>query len=141
MIQGHRFDSETTCRAIVNCASDALIFVDTEGVIRIWNPGAEIVFGYTSSDCVGQTPDFIIPVRLREAHWNGFHRAIRQGSTVHGRQSIVTRSLHKDGHIIYVDMSFAIVKSEAGEVIGSVAIARDVTQQKLAEKNREAATR
>ncbi len=139
MIQDHSSSSEAVCRDIVNCVSEALIFADTEGVIQIWNPGAEAVFGYSQSESVGQSLDLIIPERLRNAHWSGFRRAVSEGATVHGRRSMVTRSLHKNGHAIYVDMSFAIVKNEAGEVIGSVAIARDVTQQKLAEKNQKPA--
>ena len=43
--------------------------------------------------------------------------------------------MHKSGEQIYVDMSFAMVKDQAGEMLGSMAVARDATQRFLEEKN------
>jgi PAS domain S-box-containing protein len=53
-----------------------------------------------------------------------------KGATkLHGRPTL-TRALHKSGRRLYVEMTFAIVKGDTGsEVIGSVAMARDVTQR------------
>ena len=39
--------------------------------------------------------------------------------------------LHKEGRSVYVEMSFSVVKDAADRVIGSVAIARDVTERQL----------
>jgi PAS domain S-box-containing protein len=125
----------TTYRDILECMSEALIFADPEGIIRIWNPGAEYLFGYSSAEAIGRSLDLIIPEHLRKAHWEGFHRAVSQGTTAHGRTSIITRSLHKSGQQLYVDMSFAVVKNQAGETIGSTAVARNATQRYLEEKN------
>lgn len=138
MSDSHTDHAETMSADIIRGMSEALIFADTEGIIRNWNPGAEAVFGYASSEAVGQSLDLIIPERLRKAHWDGFNNALARGATVHGRRSMVTRSLHKDGQTVYVDMSFAVVKNAAGEVTGSVAIARDATQRILEEKNNRA---
>jgi signal transduction histidine kinase len=48
---------------------------------------------------------------------------------------MVTRALHRNGEPIYVDMSFAVVKNQAGESTGSVAVASDANQRYLEEKN------
>lgn len=125
----------TIYRDILECMSEALIFADPEGVIRIWNAGAECLFGYAPAEAVGRSLDLIIPENLRKAHWEGFHRAVSQGATSHGRCSIITRSLHKSGRQLYVDMSFAVVKNQAGETIGSTAVARDATERYLEEKS------
>lgn len=125
----------TTYRDILECMSEALIFADPKGIIRIWNPGAECLFGYSSAEANGRSLDLIIPENLRKAHWEGFHRAISQGATAHGRCSIITRSLHKSGQQLYVDMSFAVVKNQAGETIGSTAVARNATERHLEEKS------
>ncbi len=45
-----------------------------------------------------------------------------------GRPTL-TRALHKSGRRLYVEMTFAIVKDAQGEVLGSVAMARDVTER------------
>jgi PAS domain S-box-containing protein len=114
---------------------EALIFADPEGIIRIWNRGAESVFGYTPAEAVGQRLDLIIPEHLRKAHWEGFHRAVSRGSTALGSASIITRSLHKSGRQLYLDMSFAVVKDQAGNIIGATAVARNATERHLEEKN------
>ncbi len=119
--------------AIVAQGSDAIIFADREGVIRLWNPAAEAVFGYAADEAIGQSLDLIIPERLREPHWKAFHQAIEAGRTKLGRKALVTRSGHKSGQKLYVDLSFAIVKDDAGEVAGSVAVARDATERYASE--------
>lgn len=129
------FVTGETYQDIIECMSEALIFADLEGVIRIWNPGAEVIFGYTAIEAIGLSLDLIIPEHLRKAHWHGFHRAVGRGATVHGRRSIITRSLNKNGEQLYVDMSFAVVKNQAGETIGSTAIARNGTERHLEDKS------
>lgn len=124
----------SACGDIFECMAEALVFADPQGIIQMWNPGAESLFGYTAADAIGQSLDLIIPERLRNAHWEGFDRAMRRGATVHGRRSIITRALHKDGRQLYVDMSFAVVKNPAGETTGSAAVARDATDRYLEDK-------
>jgi len=120
---------------ILRSMPEALIFADLQGIIRLWNPGAETVFGFAATEALGQSLDLIIPERLRKAHWEGFNKAIVRGGTLPGRTSLITRSLHKSGEPIYVDMSFAMVKNQAGQMLGSMAVARDATKRFLEEKN------
>lgn len=120
---------------ILRSMPEALIYADLEGVIRRWNPGAETVFGFTAAEALGQNLDLIIPERMRKAHWDGFNKAIVRGGTLPGRTSMITRSLHKSGEQIYVDMSFAMVKDESGKMLGSMAVARDATKRFLEEKS------
>lgn len=120
--------------SIVEQTSDAVIFADRGGVIRIWNTSAEAVFGFSAAEAIGQRLDLIIPERLREAHWKAFDHAIETGRTRLGRRSLITRSLHKTGEKRYVDMSFAVVRDATGAVVGSVAIARDATERYLSEQ-------
>lgn len=56
----------------------AVIETDTDGVIRRWNEGAEQLFGHAATNAVGKPVDFIIPEHLRDAHWAGFHRAMKE---------------------------------------------------------------
>jgi PAS domain S-box-containing protein len=126
---------EKLTQQILQCMPEALVFADLDGIIRIWNPGAETVFGFTAADAIGQSLDLIIPERMRKAHWDGFNEAIKRGGTKPGRKSAITRSLHKSGEQIYVDMSFAMVFDQDGKMTGSMAIARDATARFLEEKN------
>ena len=120
---------------ILRCMPEAMIFADLQGVIQAWNPGAETVFGFTAVEAIGQSLDLIIPERLRKAHWEGYNKAIARSGTLPGRTSMITRSLHKSGEAIYVDMSFAMVKDDRGQMLGSLAIARNATARFTEEKN------
>jgi PAS domain S-box-containing protein len=121
-------------QALIEHLADAVIFTDRDGVIRVWNPGAEAVFGYSAAEVLGRRADMLIPERLRSAHWAAFDSAIETGRMKHGRGSMTTRSTHKDGSDRYVDMSFALVKDGAGRALGAVAVARDITDRFRAEK-------
>ena len=57
----------------------ALVMVDAAGVIRVWSPGAETLFGYDEASAVGQTLDLIVPEGYRERHWVGFRSAASSG--------------------------------------------------------------
>lgn len=113
-------------------AGDALIYIDAQGVIRVWNAMAAALFGFSSEQALGQSVDLIIPAHLREAHWRGFHRAMASGHTS-SQEVRTTRGVHQSGRKLYVDMSFAIVTDGHGKALGSVAMARDATGRYLAE--------
>jgi PAS domain S-box-containing protein len=112
---------------IVAQTVDAVIYADSEGVIRLWNGAAEQIFGFASDEAVGSSLDVIIPERLREAHWTGYRAAVSSGKTCLGGRATLTKGLHRSGRTVYVEMSFSVVKDTTNRVVGSVAIARDVT--------------
>lgn len=120
-------------QAIIEQAPDAMIYADKNGTIRVWNRGAEAIFGYTAEETIGKNLDVIIPERFRRAHWDGFNKAIAAGQTRHTGKAMTTRSAHKNGNKLYVDMSFSLVKDRAGNVMGSLAIGRDSTARHLAD--------
>jgi PAS domain S-box-containing protein len=104
--------------------ADAVIVIDREGIIRIWNAAAERLFEFSADEALDQNVDLIIPERLREAHWRGFSHAMAAGKTrLHGVPTR-TRALCKSGNKLYVQMSFAVVCNSAGQSIGAVAMAR-----------------
>lgn len=110
-------------------APDAIIFAGTDGVIQEWNAAAEVVFGYTRDEAVGQGLDLIIPEEFRKAHWAGYDRALAEGETKYKGRAMPTRSVRKDGSTFYVELSFAIVLDSAGTVLGALAHARDITER------------
>ncbi len=116
-------------KAIVDQAPDAIIFVDPDGIIRIWNDGAERIFGHDAADVVGGTLDVIIPERLVRAHNDGFGHAMTTGQMKYVNKVLTTRSMHKDGSKLYVDLSFGMVHDPDGHILGALAIARDTTER------------
>lgn len=121
-------------RHIVDQVTDALVFADATGVIRVWNHAAERLFGFSAEQALGASLDLIIPERFRAAHWRGYHAAMEAGRTAHCAQVRTTRSQHRDGRRLYVEISFSVVVSDTGEALGSVAMGRDCTARFLAEK-------
>jgi PAS domain S-box-containing protein len=116
---------------LVDQAPDALIFADSRGLIRFWNTRAQEIFGHSAADVLGRSVDIIIPERLREAHWRGYNSALTVGYTQYAGRTLTTRSVHKDGRNLYVELTFALVKDADAKLLGVLAIARDATERYL----------
>jgi PAS domain S-box-containing protein len=114
-------------------APDAIIFADSQGIIRVWNRAAERIFGFAPQEALGHSLDLIIPERFREAHWAGFHRAIATGETKYSGQALPTRAQRKDGSTVYVELTFSVIRG-GGRVAGALAHARDITERWLRER-------
>ena len=115
--------------AILEHSGDAIIFANTAGVVQIWNRAASSLFGYSIEEALSGTMDLIIPEKLRAAHWAGFHLAMETGKTRLSGRPTITRATHKSGARLYVEMTFSVVRSEDGAVLGAVAVARDATER------------
>ena len=115
---------------IVDQIADAVIYANRSGVVVRWNDASTALFGFSAEEALGQSLDLIIPEHLRASHWRGFEAAMTKGAMKLQGRPTLTRALHKGGRKLYVEMTFAIVKGEAeGEMLGSVAVARDVTER------------
>ena len=121
---------------VLEAVADALICTDRSGIIVRWNRASSLLFGFSPQEAVGRSVDLIIPEHLRPAHWKGFNAAISSGTMKLQGHPTITRALHKNGGRLYIEMTFSLVKEPSGEVLGSVAVARDVTQR--VERDREA---
>ena len=120
-------DAAALYPAIGEATSDAIIFAGRDGIIRLWNRGAERIFGYPAGEAIGQSLDLIIPERLRRAHWDAFDRSMETGQTKYTDRVLTTRSMRKDGAKLYVDLGFGLVKDANGIPVGAFATGRDCT--------------
>jgi PAS domain S-box-containing protein len=113
--------------SLVAAAGDAIVVADPEGRIRLWNPAAERLFGFTAEEALGRSLDLIIPERFRERHWAGYREVMRTGQTRYGTEVLRVPALRKDGQRISIAFTVALLRSPAGAVSGIAAIARDET--------------
>lgn len=123
---------ERLVHSIIQNYSDAVIALDNDYKIFFWNKGAERIFGYTADEMLGKTVDPIIPSELKEKgelQWL-FEETLRKGYI----ENYETERIRKDGRRIIVNLSRSLIKDENGEVLGSIAIVKDVTQIKELEK-------
>lgn len=113
---------------LVSGMSDAIVYADAEGVIRVWNRGATRVFGFAEAEAVGRSLDIIIPVNLRERHWQGYRATMQTGQSRYGDGQILSvPAVRKDGTRVSVEFTIVPFSDDAGRMIGIAAIMRDAT--------------
>lgn len=137
--------------AILTGAADAVVATDHDGIIQVWNPGAERIFDHRADEALGQSLDLIIPERLRARHWAGFRRVMATGESHYGAGNLLSvPGIRKNGQRISLEFTVVPLKDEQGRMQGIAAVIRDVTprfeeirnlKQKLAEKTAPPQTR
>jgi PAS domain S-box-containing protein len=115
------------CRQIVMEAHDAIILADPEGIIRLWNKGAEILFGFSPVEALGQSLHIIIPENLRERHDRGYHKVLQSGETKYSHELLAVPALKKDGSRVSVEFTMILLRDDQDLILGAVAIIRDVS--------------
>jgi len=113
--------------SLVQAAGDAIIAAGTDGKIRLWNPAAERIFGFTAEDALGHSLDLIIPERLRTRHWEGYQRVMWTGQTRYGTEVLRVPALHKDGRALSIAFTVALLPAGDGGIQAIAAIVRDET--------------
>ena len=122
--------SAVVAEALLSGRADAIIAADRAGIIRIWNPGAERIFGYARQEALEQSLDLIIPERLRQQHWDGYNHVIQTGQTRYAESDLLSvPAIRKDGSTISVEFTITPLKDETGKLIGMAAVMRDVTKK------------
>ena len=125
-------DSRARLAGIIDSAMDAIVTVDAEQRIRIFNPAAERMFGYPAAEMMGQRIDQIIPARLREAHRRHMQRFALEGVSSRNMTSLGELSgLRRDGSEFPIEASISKVDVAGEQVL--TAILRDVSERKRAE--------
>jgi PAS domain S-box-containing protein len=128
------YSPEYLCRRIVADSRDAIIFADQEGIIRLWNQGAEAMFGFPAAEALGQPLEMIIPDNLRARHNEGYRRVMASGSTRYAQDLLAVPALRRDGARISVEFTVTLVRGEKGEILGTGAVIREVTARRQREK-------
>jgi PAS domain S-box-containing protein len=115
-------------QAVLSTGSDAVIAADRDGIIQVWNAGAERIFGFPAGEAIGQSLDIIIPQRLRQRHWDGYRKTMDTGESRYGAGDLLAvPALRQDGRTISVEFTVMPLRDAAGHMLGIGAIMRDVT--------------
>ena len=114
---------------LIASIGDAVIVADASGTITLWNPAAERIFGFTQSDALGQSLDLIIPQRLQQRHWEGYHKTMQTGQTRYGNDLLRVPAVHKDGRALSIAFTVALLYSETHAITGIAAVIRDDTER------------
>jgi PAS domain S-box-containing protein len=119
--------------AIVDSSDDAIVSKTLEGIVTSWNRGAEKIFGYSAAEAIGQHITFIIPVE-RHPEENDVLARIRRGEKL---EHFETVRQAKDGRKVHISLTVSPVKNNQGQIIGASKVARDITDRKRAEEERD----
>jgi len=122
------------CQQIVQACNDAIIYSDREGIIRLWNSGAEHMFGFSPDEAIGQSLDIFIPENQRARHWEGYHKVMQTGLTRYATELLSAPAIRKDGTRLSTEFSMTIIRDAAGEIAGTSAVIRDVSARWQKEK-------
>ncbi|HJQ71384.1 MAG TPA: PAS domain S-box protein [Blastocatellia bacterium] len=119
--------------SIVESSDDAIISKTLQGTIVSWNKGAERLYGYTAEEVKGRPISMLMPPN-RADDFPEIMTKLNRGAHV---EHYETQRTHKDGTVIDVSLTVSPIRNSAGEVTGASAIARDITERKRSEKERE----
>jgi len=125
---------EELCRQLVQECHDAIIYSDREGIIRLWNSGAEEILGFSAFEAIGRSLDIFIPENQRARHWEGYFKVMQSGVTRYAQELLAAPALRKDGTRISTEFSLTIIRDAAGEIAGTSAVIRDVSVRWQKEK-------
>jgi len=112
---------------LIECVGDAIIVVDADEKIVIWNPAATRIFGYSEAEALGNTLDLIVPERQRHRHNEGCRKSMETGITRYGTSLLKVPALHKDGSMLSIAFTVGMLFDENQRVNGIVATIRDET--------------
>jgi PAS domain S-box-containing protein len=119
--------------SIVESSQDAIIGKDLDGIITSWNHGAEMLFGYTAEEAIGKPVTILIPAdRIDEEL--GILRRIRRGERIEHYETVRRR---KDGRLVDISLAVSPIQDAAGRVVGAAKIARDITERRRTEEQRQ----
>jgi len=129
LIRGYQA-SEKRFRAIFDTATDAVISIDEDHRIILFNNAAQRIFGYSGEEVLGESLNLIIPPEYGEHQENVLRFLERRESSIIGKTISLT-ALRKNGEEFPVELSLSLLEMEGK--ITFTAIIRDVSEQKKLE--------
>jgi len=119
--------------AIIESSDDAIIGKSLDGTVVSWNAGAAKLYGYTEVEAVGRPVDFLMsPEAAKDLA--PLLAGVTRGEPI---RHFETTRRKKDGELVEVSLCISPVRNAAGQVVGASTIARDVTERKRAEREKE----
>lgn len=125
-------DTTSLQRAILDCAEYAIVYTDAAGIIRVFNPAAERMFGYRADELIGNQTPIIFHTPEDIARWAPGRR---HGDSIAARADTQELNLRRrDGQIFPANLSVSEVLDSARQVRGYLSIIADITLRHEAER-------
>jgi len=122
-------ETSQTLQALVQASPLPIIILDSQANVKLWNPAAERVFGWSAQEAVGRPNPIVSEHEQKE--FSGNFAAVRQGEVFSGLE---VRRRKKDGSLIDLSVSTALLRDTRNNIVGVMGICEDVTERKRAEE-------
>ena len=119
--------SERRYRQLTEGTHDAIVVADQQGIITLFNPAAQALFGYPEPDVRGQPLTILMPEEYREAHRGGFRRYLETRETRIIGRTVEVRGRRNGGETFPLEMSLSAIDLPEG--IGFMGVIRDLTER------------
>ena len=119
--------SERRYRQLTEETRDAIVVADQQGMITLFNPAAQAIFGYSEPEVRGQPLTILMPAEFHEAHRGGFQRYLDTRETRIIGRTVEVRGRRKSGETFPLEMSLSAIDLPEG--IGFLGAIRDLTER------------
>ena len=127
-------DSEKRTRLIIESALNAIVIMDSYGMIIDWNHHAEKMFGWSKQEAIGRRlEELIIPLRFRKQHKQGLEHYLRSGKGAILNKLLEQTAIRRDGSEFPVELSIAPLK--LGNAFIFSGFIHDITARKQREQD------
>ncbi len=122
-------EAEERLRAVIESAPVAIVEIGLDGMVRLWNPAAERIFGWPPEEVLGRPPVWVPEDRRDEFLALSAREALGGGYT-----GFETVRVHRDGRRLDVEISAAPIRDATGEVVGAMAVLGDISDRRRQEE-------
>ncbi len=130
-------EGDSLFRRVVEAAPSAMVMINTKGEIEMVNAQAELVFGYSRAEMLGQTVEMLVPHRFRGQHPGLRHAFAHDPATRPMGAGRDLYALRKDGSEFPVEIGLNPLVTDEGPKILSAIV--DISDRKAKERRIEQA--
>jgi PAS domain S-box-containing protein len=113
-----------TLDTLVAASPLAIVVLDTEWRVRLWNPAAERIWGWTAKEMIGEP--LPVPEEQDNERLEAFVREVASGGTVAGREM---RSYSRDGSPLHIQVYAAPIRDPSGVIVGYTGLVADIGER------------
>jgi PAS domain S-box-containing protein len=119
---------DQTLHALVQASPLPIVLIEPDTTVRLWNPAAERVFGWSEAEVLGLPLPIVPPDKLHEC------ACVREAAVAgESRTGVATHRMHKDGSRVPVLVSVAPLRDERGAVDAIVVLFEDISERSRVE--------
>lgn len=118
-------------RIVAEATEFSILLLDEDGRIRMWNAGAEAIFGYSADDVLGRRFDFLFTPDDQQL---GIPARELEGARTTGRADDTRWHVAAGGRLVFMDGVTTPLRDDTGRITGFSKIGRDITERQLTER-------